>query len=152
MRVLAAPRTARERSYLSHLVGDWRISRSIRGETVTNDMHAEPVLGGSFVQMHMISTTPGRPYEALVLIGFDTERAEYVAHWCDSFGPGYAAVGRGKRDGGRVELVFAYPDGPFFNTFDYDETSGSWTFTGESSGAGGERTLFARDTVTRRSR
>lgn len=145
-----APQTPATDPYLAHLVGDWHIERTIRGETVTNDMHVEPVLGGAFVRLHMVSTTPDQPYEAIVLLGFDPDRTEYVAHWCDSFGPGYSALGKGKRQGSRVELVFAYPDGPFFNTLDFDESSDSWTFTGESSAPGGTRKLFAHDVVTRR--
>ena len=135
--------------YLRNLVGEWTIERSIRGKVVGNRMSVEPALGGGFVRLHMESTTPSDPYEAIVLVGFDATRGEYVAHWCDSFGPAYSAIGHGKRDGQRLELRFEYTSGPFFNTWEYDAAADRWSFTGESGSASGERTLFARDAVTR---
>ena len=138
-----------EDAYLRNLVGEWSIERSIRGKVVGNRMSVESALGGAFVRLHMESTTPSDPYEAIVLVGFDTTRGEYVAHWCDSFGPAYSAIGHGKRDGQRLELRFDYPSGPFFNTWEYDPAADRWTFTGESGAASRERTLFARDVVTR---
>lgn len=137
--------------YLSHLVGEWDIQRSIRGKVVGNRLEVEPILDGAFIRLHMQSTTPTDPYEAIVLVGFDVERGEYVAHWCDSFGPGMSAVGRGKRVGERLELRFDYPSGPFYNTWVRLPETGEWTFTGESGSADGSRRLFARDVVKRRS-
>lgn len=137
-------------SYLRSLVGEWDIERSIRGKIVANRMTATPVLGGAFVELHMESTTAGEPYEAIVLVGFDAAERRYVAHWCDSFGPGYSAVGKGTRDGQRLELVFDYLSGPFFNTWVFDPAADGWTFTGESGSPDGSRSLFARDVVRRR--
>lgn len=135
--------------YLRHLVGGWDIQRSIRAKVVGNHLDVEPVLGGAFVRLHMQSTTPTDPYEAIVLVGYDAERGEYVAHWCDSFGPGMSAVGRGKREGERLELRFEYPNGPFFNTWVRVPETDEWTFTGESGSADGSRRLFARDVAKR---
>lgn len=137
--------------YLQNLVGEWAIERSIRGKIVGNRMTAAPVLGGRFVQLHMQSTSAADPYEAIVLVGYDQARGEYVAHWCDSFGPGYSALGRGSRTGDRLELRFDYPIGPFFNTWAFDPATGVWTFTGESGSPDGTRKPFARDVITRRS-
>ncbi len=136
--------------YLRSLVGEWDIERSIRGKVVGNRMTVTPVLGGAFVELHMESTTEGEPYEAVVLVGFDATERRYVAHWCDSFGPGYSAVGKGTREGQRLELVFDYPSGPFFNTWVFDPAADGWTFTGESGSPDGSRSLFARDVVRRR--
>lgn len=136
--------------YLRCLVGEWDITRSIRGKVVGNHMVVAPVLDGNFVQLHMTSTTLSDPYEAIVLVGARSDTREYVAYWCDSFGPEYSAVGRGVRVGDRLELRFEYPDGPFFNTWVHDPGADSWTFTGENSAADGSRRLFARDVVTRR--
>jgi hypothetical protein len=142
-------RPAAQDPYLGSLVGEWSIERSIRGKVVGNHMSAEPILGGGFVRMHMTSTTPDEPYEAIVLVGFDPASGEYLAHWCDSFGPGYAAVGRGRREGARLELRFDYASGPFFNTWEFDAAHDRWSFVGESGAPDGSRSLFARDVVTR---
>lgn len=138
-----------EDPYLRNLLGTWTIDREIRGERVTNSMEATPILGGKFVRLHMRSTTPGRPYEAVVTVGRKGSTDEYVAYWCDSFGAEYSEAGRGTRVGGRIEFLFAYPSGPFHNTWTYDESSDQWSFVGESGGPDGSRTPFARDTVRR---
>lgn len=135
--------------YLRHLLGDWSIERAIRGEVVGNSMDVSPILGGSFVRIHMQSTTPGKPYEAVVIVGRENSTGEYVAHWCDSFGAEYSAQGRGKLANNTLELVFHYPSGPFFNTWTFDPINDQWTFVGESGSSDGSRKLFARDRVTR---
>ncbi len=136
--------------YLQALVGDWHIHRTFADKVVANEMDVRPVLEGSFIQLHMISPDPNDPYEAIVLVGFDADAAEYVAHWCDSFGPAYSTVGRGKRVANTVEFRFEYPSGPFFNTWVHDPAADSWTFTGESQRPDATRSFFAKDLVTRR--
>ena len=135
--------------YLRHLLGEWSIERMIRGEIVGNSMDVSPILGGSFVRIHMQSTTVGKPYEAVVIVGRDSSTGEYVAHWCDSFGAEYSAQGRGRLDNNTLEFVFHYPSGPFFNTWTFDPVNDQWTFVGESGSPDGSRKLFARDRVTR---
>lgn len=134
--------------YLAALVGDWHIQRTFADKTVPSSMDVRPVLDGEFIRLHMTSLDPRDPYEAIVLVGFDADSAEYVAHWCDSFGPAYSAVGRGKRSANTLELRFDYPTGPFFNTWVHDPAADTWTFTGESANADGTRSFFARDWVT----
>ncbi len=141
--------TARD-PYLQALVGHWYIQRTFADKVVANDMDVRPVLDGSFIQLHMVSPDPSDPYEAIVLVGFDADSGEYVAHWCDSFGPAYSAVGRGKRSADTIEFRFEYPSGPFFNTWVHDAAADSWTFTGESQRPDATRSFFAKDLVTRR--
>lgn len=136
-------------SYLQHLLGSWHIERAIRGEIVTNSMDVVPILDGKFVRIHMLSTTQGQPYEAVVLVGHDDSAGDYIAYWCDSFGAEYSAQGRGKRVGNALELIFHYPSGPFFNTWTFDPDHDLWTMVGESGASDGTRRLFARDVVTR---
>lgn len=135
--------------FLENLVGDWSISRQIRGTVVQNTMRAEWVLNHQFVKLHMRG--PGQPpsYEAIVLVGYDASRSRYVAHWCDDFGGQYSAVGYGKKDGDSVEFAFAYPDGPFYNTFTWIPAERSWRFLMQSGEPGGKRRFFAEDTVRR---
>jgi hypothetical protein len=136
--------------FLDHLVGRWSIARSIRGTTVPNEMEAHWVLCHQFVQMHM--TDPKNPpqYEVIVTIGYDKDKSRYVAHWCDTFGGGYSAIGYGSRKGDSVEFAFRYDDGPFYNTFAWHEQDYSWTFRGENGQKDGSRKLFMEDRATRR--
>ncbi len=46
-------------------------------------------------------------------------------------------------------LVFDYPDGPFFNTFEWNERDSTWTFRLESVAKDGTRQLFAIDRLRR---
>lgn len=145
----AAPHGSLKDPFLENLVGDWKISRQIRGKVVENTMRGEWVLNHQFVMLHMRG--PGEPpsYEAIVLVGWDAARARYVAHWCDDFGGQYSAVGYGTKNGDSVEFAFAYPDGPFYNTFTWNPAEKSWRFLMQGEEAGGRRRFFAEDTVRR---
>jgi len=136
--------------FLDALVGRWRLSGTMVDGPVENDLSARWVLGHQFVEMHWIDVKRPPEYEAQVLIGWDPARREYVAHWCDTFGGGYSAVGRGARVGQRVEFRFDYPSGPFFNTFTHDPIANSWTFRGENGKPDGSRTLFMEEVARRK--
>jgi hypothetical protein len=139
-----------EDQFLQNLVGDWRVSRKIRGTVAPNTLKAEWVLQHQFVQLRMKDVAEPPEYEALVLIGYDAGTDRYVAHWCDNFGAQYAGVGYGKRVGNSIDFVFSYADGPFHNTFSWDPATSTWTFLGEAEGKDGTRRFFAEDTVRRK--
>jgi len=136
--------------FLDHLVGNWHISRSTRGKTVENLMDAHWAIQHQFVQVHMIDTKTPPAYEANVFIGFDAAKSRYVAHWCDTFGAGYSAIGYGTRNGDSIEFRFSYDDGPFYNTFTWHPADHSWTFKGENGQPDGSRKLFMEDRATPR--
>jgi Protein of unknown function (DUF1579) len=136
--------------FLDDLVGSWRIARSARGKQIENAMDARWVLQHQFVQLHMIDVGTPPAYEANVLIGFDPAKKQYTAHWCDTFGAGYSAIGHGARAGDSVEFRFDYDDGPFFNTFTWHPADRSWTFRGENGQPDGSRKPFMEDHATRR--
>lgn len=136
--------------FLENLVGDWTISRKIRGTVVTNTLKADWVLQHQFVRLHMKDVADPPAYEALVLIGHDAPTDRYVAHWCDSFGAQYAGVGYGKREGDSIDFVFSYADGPFHNTFTWDRAAKTWTFLMQAESKDGTRRFFAEDTVRRK--
>ena len=48
-----------------------------------------------------------------------------------------------------LQIEFQYPDGPFYNTFTWDEKAGTWTSRTESADEDGKRALFAEDTYRR---
>jgi len=136
--------------FLQNLVGDWTVSRKIRGTVATNTLQAEWALQHQFVRLHMEDVARPPEYEALVLIGYDASTDRYVAHWCDSFGAQYAGVGYGRRAGNSIDFVFNYADGPFHNTFSWDPATTTWTFLMQAENKDGTRRFFAEDTVRRK--
>lgn len=134
---------------LSNLEGDWRLVRQIRGEEVENSVDASWVLNHQFLRVHMKDVKDPPAYEAIVLIGFDDDAHRYVAHWTDTWGGKFSALGRGTRKGTSIEFRFDYPDGPFFNTFTWNAEARTWTFRGENQDAEGKRSLFLLDTLKR---
>jgi hypothetical protein len=135
--------------FIDNLSGEWKLTRKIRGKEVENKVKAEWVLNHQFLQLHMTDVADPPAYEALVLIGYAHADKKYVAHWCDTYGGKFSAVGYGKRSGDSIEFEFLYPDGPFYNTFTWDAKTTGWTFRMESRRKDGKRALFAEDTLRR---
>src|SRR5205085_1926976 len=55
---------------LDNLVGDWKLTRKIRGRTVENTVTVGWVLNHQFLQLHMKDVAQPPAYEAIVLIGY----------------------------------------------------------------------------------
>ena len=134
-------------SFLEKLLGNWKITLKIGAEVSENSMEADWLLNHKFLRLHMKDKAVPGQYEALVFVGFDNNKGKYVAHWLDTFGGTFSAVGYGEKRENQIEFKFEYPDQPFFNTFSYEEKSGRWTFTGEQGQKDGKRKLFAIDTL-----
>jgi hypothetical protein len=136
--------------FIENLIGDWKLTRKIRGNEVQNTVKVEWVLNHQFLQIHMKDITEPPTYEALVLIGYSYGDKQYIAHWCDTYGGKVSAIGYGKRSGDSIEFEFQYPDGPFYNTFAWDAKVKGWIFRMESQDKDGKRVFFAEDTLRRR--
>jgi len=134
---------------IENLVGDWNLTRKVRGKEVANKVKAAWVLNHQFLQVHMVDVADPPAYEAIVLIGYSFAGKKYVAHWCDTYGGKFSAMGYGKRTGEMIEFEFSYPDGPFYNTFNWDAKAKEWTFRMENQGKDGKRVLFAEDRLRR---
>ena len=143
------PKRLFQDEFLENLVGEWKLTRQIRGRTVENTVKATWVLNHQFLQLHFEDVAQPAEYEAIVLIGYLHGDQQYVAHWCDTYGGKFAGVGHGKRSGAKIQFEFQYPDGPFCNTFAWDSKARTWTFTMESGSKDGPRKLFAVDTLRR---
>ncbi len=135
---------------LDNLVGEWKLTRKIRGQTVENTAKAEWVLNHQFLLVHMKDVVSPPRYEAMVFIGYDNTSERYVAHWIDVFGGRYSeTLGYGQRSGNSIKFVFEYPDGPFHNTFTWNSEKKTWTFLGEQKDKSGDWTMFAEDSLRR---
>ena len=143
------PKRVFKDDFIENLVGDWKLTRTVRGTEVKNAVKAEWVLNHQFLQVHMKDVANPPTYEALVLIGYSYADKQYVAHWCDTYGGKFSAKGFGKRTGDSIEFEFQYPDGPFYNTFKWDAKAKGWTCRMEAVGKDGKRALFAEDTLRR---
>ena len=135
---------------LDKLVGNWKLTRRIRGRTVENTVRAEWVLNHQFLQIHMKDVATPSAYEAMVFIGYDNTSERYVVHWLDSFGGRFSeTLGYGQRSGNSIKFVFEYPDGPFHNTFTWDERAGGWNFLMQNKDKTGKWVVFAEDSLRR---
>jgi len=133
---------------LDKLAGNWKLTRKIRGRTVENSVRAEWVLNHQFLLVHMKDVATPSTYEAMVYIGYDNASERYVVHWLDLFGGRFSeTLGYGSRSGNSIKFVFEYPDGPFHNTFTWDEKTGGWNFLLETKDKTGKWVVFAEDTL-----
>jgi hypothetical protein len=143
------PKARFEDDLVSKLEGNWSLTRQIRGTKVGNRVSATWVLKHQFLQVHMLDLAEPPTYEAIILIGYIHATKQYVAHWTDTFGGKFSAMGLGTRSADSIEFRFEYPDGPFFNTFTWNADTKQWVFRMESQEQDGSRRLFAIDTLTR---
>ena len=135
---------------LDNLVGDWKLTRKIRAQSLENRVHAEWALNHQFLLVHMKDVATPSNYEAMVFIGYDNTSERYVAHWIDVFGGRFSeTLGYGKRTGNAIQFVFEYPDGPFHNTFTWNPESKNWAFQMEQKDQAGKWKAFAEDRLVR---
>jgi len=135
---------------LDRLAGKWDLTRKIRGKTARNSVDAEWVLDHQFLEVHMRDVATPPEYELKLFIGYDNASERYVAHWIDVFGGRFSeTLGFGRRDGNSIRFVFEYPDGPFHNTFTWDEAASGWTCLLEQKNGAGQWAVFAEDTLRR---
>ena len=147
---LDGPNATFKDELLENLVGDWKLSRQIRGRTVENSAKVEWILNHQFLRIHMKDVQTPSTYEAMVFVGYDNASERYVVHWIDVFGGRFSeTLGYGKRDGNSIKFVFEYPDGLFHNTFTWNAADKTWTFLMEQKNQQGKWTRFAEDRLRR---
>ena len=101
-------------------MGEWKLTRQIRGRSLENTVTVEWVLNHQFLRVHMKDVQKPPQYEAMVFIGYDNTSERYVVHWIDVFG------GRASRLSAAAcglvirSFIFEYPNGPFHNTFTWN--------------------------------
>jgi hypothetical protein len=137
-------------AFLDNLAGEWNLTRAIRGQTVRSKVVAKWVLNHQFLRVEMDDGKTPSEYSATIYIGYDNSRKSYVVHWIDVFGGTFSeTLGYGKREGNKIVFLFDYPDGPFRNTFTWDEKQKSWDFLMQNGDRAGSWRLFAEDKLTR---
>jgi uncharacterized protein YjaZ len=68
---------------LDHLVGIWKLTGVVAGDSVENIFEAKWVLNHQFLQLHYKDVNVPSEYEALVYIGFNHQQNRYIVHWLD---------------------------------------------------------------------
>src|SRR5215475_4092378 len=135
---------------LDNLVGDWKLTRKMRAQSVENRVKAEWALNHQFLLVHIRDVASPPNYEAMVFIGYDNTSERYVAHWIDVFGGRFSeTLGYGKRSGNTIQFIFECPDGPFHNTFTWNPESRTWVFLMEQKDQTGKWKVFAEDKLAR---
>lgn len=134
---------------LDNLVGNWKLTRKIGGQTVENSVKAEWVLNHQFLRLEMKDVKTPADYEATIYIGYDNASERYVVHWIDVFGGRFSeTLGYGtKPDENSIKFVFEYPDGPFHNTFTWNNETKTWRFLMETKDKSGKWKVFAEDNL-----
>ncbi|MGO9124334.1 MAG: hypothetical protein ACLP6G_05535 [Terriglobales bacterium] len=152
--MLYAQQPVLEDQLLSSLTGKWVLSGTIRKTSTTHDVDIQWVLNHQFVEIHEVSrerlaSDSTKPqYEAIVLIGWDADKQQYVVYWTDVFGGGFSMRGYAEKLPSSIPVVFKADDGNFYTTFAYDEKTKTWRWIMDNENTG-KRQEFARLTMTR---
>jgi hypothetical protein len=139
------------RQLLSHLAGRWSMEGTVLNKPVKYAAEGAWTLQEQFLSFHMKDVSMPPLYEANLLIGIDSARGEFVAHWLDSFGgAGARVVGFGPLAGDSVRIIYPYAEGRFRNTFGYIRARDAWTLLIESQESTGTWSRFAQYAIIRR--
>jgi hypothetical protein len=136
---------------LKQLDGEWVMTGDVLGKPVKYLLVAGPTLRARFSELHMRDLAQPPQYEARVFLGVDSETGDLIAHWMDDFGARYSIPhGTGRIEGGVMQFTFPYADGPFRDTFEFNPSSGTWSFRIEAGQADGSWKHFARYEIRRK--
>ncbi|HEY6971813.1 MAG TPA: DUF1579 family protein [Candidatus Angelobacter sp.] len=142
-------------SLLDSLVGKWVLTGTVGNTPTTHDVEIRWVLNHQFVQIHEVSRekragSQAEPqYEAIVLLGWDANKKQYVVYWTDVYGGGFSVRGYAAKMTSSIPIVFKSDDGNFYNTMDYDQSAGTWRWTMDNE-KNGVKEPFARLTLKRK--
>ena len=137
---------------MDDMVGEWLMTGTVNGESVTHDVRAEWILGRRYVRIHEVSRERdedgGLTYEAWIHLAWDAQNAKYVVMWLDNTATTNFAeegVGHGKPDGDRIPFVWNLADGSGIrNTFEYRRADDTWSWAIDNVGDSGAISAFAR--------
>jgi hypothetical protein len=111
---------------------------------VAYTLSARRVLGGRYVELHMVDASTPPTYEARVFVGEDTIPGRVLVHWLDTFGAAFSVpAATGTLSGDTLRFEFAYSSGPFRDTFGFHPSTRRWTFRLESGTVAGAWRPFA---------
>jgi Protein of unknown function (DUF1579) len=138
---------------LDKMVGTWKLTGKVAGQTADHIVEAAWVLNHQFLRIHekaVARSSDGMQYEAMVFVGYDNASERYVAHWIDVFGARASeTLGYGSRTGDAIRFVFEYADGPFHTTFRWNAGAKTWQWLMKGKDKSGQWVEFGDMTLTR---
>lgn len=139
------------RMFLQNLSGTWDLTGRMESVELHQRCEGRWVLDNHFFQLDCEAIPPDTSgYRSKYVIGYHSEKKQYLFHLFDTFGGSYAeTIGRGTREGNRIPFLFDYPQGPFKNIFVWDEGSREWKMILSQQNEEGEWKLFAEKTLNR---
>jgi Protein of unknown function (DUF1579) len=140
--------------FFKNLAGSWTLTGSMGSTELRQKVDARWVIQGIFLQVHfmqeILAPQDQPPYEAIYIIGYDSQSEDYTMHLFDTFGTRYArTIGVGTRRDDSVEFLFEYPDGLLSNTFTWNRETDEWEMLLRQKEESGEWKIFARKSLTR---
>jgi len=139
------------RQLLGHLAGHWSMQGTVLKKPVEYTADGTWTLQEQFLSFHMKDVSMPPRYEANLLIGIDSARGEFVAHWLDSFGgAGARVVGFGPLAADSVGILYPYAEGRFSNSFGCNRARDTWTLLIESQESTDTWSVFARYAIVRK--
>jgi hypothetical protein len=146
----APPAAPVKDAFLGQLAGNWDMNGTLRGKPVRYHAVGRWLLNDSWLCLTMMDVARPPAYQASVYFGFDAQAGDYIAHWLDQFGAaGARVVGTGKREGGKLVLLFPYAEGAFRDTLSLATDGRTGTLLIESRSKDGSWSTFASYTLTR---
>ena len=141
-------------TFLDRLAGLWTLTGNMGSTGLSQKVNARWVIQGQFLEVHCIeegSVTQDQPlYEAVYMLGYDSQSKEYSMHLFDTFGANYArTIGIGTRHDDSVEFLFEYPNSHFSNTFTWDKETGGWEMLLRQKEEYNAWKVFAKKILTR---
>lgn len=139
------------RSFLENLSGSWDLTATMGSKDLHQRCEGEWVLQRNFFRMSCEAIPPDTSgYQALYLIGYQSEKEHYVFHLFDTYGGDYSeTLGIGRLENDRIPFEFNYPQGPFQNTFVWNEEEQSWKMILRQRNEEGSWELFSEKVLKR---
>ncbi len=153
---LFAQTTTFQDTLLEKMTGNWTLKGTIDGQQTTHDVAITWILDHQYLQLHEISRekkADGKAaYEALVLIGWDSQLNKYACLWLDvNSGGGLKSktIAHAERSGDKIPFLFIINEKRIFHTtFVYNKNAGTWQWLMDDED-NGKVEPFARVTLTK---
>ncbi len=121
--------------FLDGMRGRWRVDGTLNGHAVKHEFKADWIIQYEYLRFRDVSeeeTSDGKEeFEALVHIGYDPVKSQYVCVWLENGGVAEpeAIVSETARVGDTLPFVFKGPQGLVHRTIAYDKSTNTWTIT-----------------------
>lgn len=139
------------RSFLNNLTGSWDLTATMGSQNLHQRCEGEWVLQHNFFQMKCEAIPPDTSdYQAIYIIGYQSEEQHYVFHLFDVYGGDYSeTLGIGTLENDRITFEFNYPQGLFQNIFVWNEEMQNWKMVLRQQNEDGSWELFSEKVLTK---